>query len=413
MKFKYLFIITIFFIVSGCNNNASKRDLDEEQKIYINETTKNYGGLIELYKKRLKASGSSDNSDTRFKLAQAYYLSEDFSSAKRTLSPLVDQTQDDNILVLYGNILSKTKSPNYNSANEYLNRALQINPKNGEAYNLKGIIEIKLGKYDAANYSFNKSREMFYDENKVLNNLAMLAILGKDYRTAYDYLNILYNKGYRNKTVLYNLIFTLVKLDKVQVAKELCIQNKISNQSTILLEELKRVEPNKSVNFNEIAPPPDEMKKAYSEEQKVNIIAKQPIQTIKKSKNIPIAKANKSAIVYSNLIAVRSTEHKSFSRITLETKEKLNSSQYSLQKGLDNSFKIKLIKVNLSSTNIDQIIKSIKDSNRNFVNVTAEYSTNKTLTINIKVKNVSNYKILYLGKSKSGHRISVDFYLAQ
>ncbi|WP_392560892.1 hypothetical protein RHO12_06715 [Orbus sturtevantii] len=411
MKAKFLFMFTIFFIITGCQNDTTKRDLDEEQKIYINETTKNYGGLIELYKNRLK---NSDTADTRLKLAQAYYLSEDFSSAKRTLSPLVDQTKDDNMLVLYGNILSKTKSPNYNIANKYLDRALEINPKNGEAYNLKGIIEVKLGKHDAAEYSFKKSREMFYDENKVLNNLAMLAILDKDYLAAYDYLNVLYNKGYRNKTVLYNLVFALVKLDKVSVAKELCIQNKMSNQPTILLEELKQVEPNKGVNFNELIPTPNEMKKAYTEEQNANSIPKQPIKITENSKNnAPIVKPNKTTAVNTDLIAIRSGEHKYFSRITIETDKKLNSTQYSIQKGLDNSFKIKLININLSSTNIDQIIKNIKDSNRNFADVTAQYNANKTLTINFKVKNISNYKILYLGKAKNGHRISVDFYLAQ
>ncbi len=288
MKGNYLYILIILFVITGCQskNNALKRNLDEEQKIYINETTKNYGGLIELYKNRLR---KSDTQETRFKLAQAYYLSEDYGSSIRILSPVIDNTQDDKMLVLYANILSKMKSSygsvdgysqtsssrinsaNYDKAKQYLEKALLINPKNGEAYNLKGIIEVKSGQYDAADYSFNQARDLFYDENKVLNNLSMLAILDKNYLKAYDYLNILYNKGYRNKTVLYNLVFTLIKLNKESVAKELCVENKMSNQPAILIEELKQVESSKTVHFsNELRTTPEEIKRIYETEKNID-----------------------------------------------------------------------------------------------------------------------------------------------
>ena len=404
MKAKYLFIFAILVIMTGCQNSSFNRDLAEDQKIYILETTKNYGGLIEIYKTQLK---HSDSEKTRYKLAQAYYLSMDYDSAERVLNPIVTKTKNDNVLVLYGRVLSEIKIPRYQEAIKYLEQALQFNPKNGEAYNLKGIVQVKLGQFDAARYSFNKSRELFYDENKVLNNLATLSIMDKDYLTAYNYLNILYNKGYRNKTVLHNLLFTLVKLDKLTIAKQFCIEHKISKQPTILIEELKKVEPNNNFNFNELVPTADKMKKSYEKEQIIQN------KTVKKTTgNIPNNTVNAALNKQGNhIMAVRSGEHASFSRIVLETNNKLASEQYNITMVSDHLVQIKIPNIELSALNTDQIIKKIKNSDRNFTNVTAQYNVDKTLIINIQVKNVSEPKISYMGKGKIGHCLAIDFYI--
>ncbi|MBX4133812.1 tetratricopeptide repeat protein [Frischella sp. Ac48] len=404
MKAKYLFIFAILVIMTGCQNSSFNRDLAEDQKIYILETTKNYGGLIEIYKTQLK---HSDSEKTRYKLAQAYYLSMDYDSAERVLNPIIAKTKNDNVLVLYGRVLSEIKIPRYREAIKYLEQALQFNPKNGEAYNLKGIVEVKLGQYDAARYSFNKSRELFYDENKVLNNLATLSIMDKDYLTAYNYLNILYNKGYRNKTVLHNLLFTLVKLDKLTIAKQFCIEHKISKQPTILIEELKKVEPNNNFNFNELVPTADKMKKSYEKEQ---IIQNKTVE--KTTGNIPNNTVNAALNKQGNhIMAVRSGEHASFSRIVLETNNKLASEQYNITMVSDHLVQIKIPNIELSALNTDQIIKKIKNSDRNFINVTAQYNVDKTLIINIQIKNVSKPKISYMGKGKIGHCLAIDFYI--
>lgn len=405
MKAKYFFIFAIIVITTGCQNSSFKRDLAEEQRIYILETTKNYGGLVEIYKNQLKVS---DSEKTRFKLAQAYYLSMDYDSALRALKPIINESKNDNVLVLYGRVLSEIKNPKeqqprYQEALQYLNLALEFNPKNGEAYNLKGIVEVKLGQYDAARYSFIKSRELFYDENKVLNNLATLSLLDKDYLTAYDYLNILYNKGYRNKTVLHNLLFTLVKLDKITLAKQFCKEHKLSNRPEILIEELKKVEPNTTVNFNELVPPAGQMKKNYEK------VKNAEENTNNQKNNIPQNDIVKSK--GNNLVAIRSGEHKSFSRITFETTSKLTKEQYSIQISSDNVLQIKLFNVELSTLNINQIINKIKNSDRNFSSVSAQYTDQGVLVINLKIKNVTEPKISYMGKGQKGHCTSIDFYL--
>lgn len=261
MKLRYVFLLLLPMLIAGCQNSSLNRNLDEEQKIYIHETTKNYGGLIELYKNQLKRN---DTEQTRVKLARVYYLSIDYDSARQILRPVVPITKDDEVLVLYSRILYKLGK--YEDSLNNLGKALELNVKNGEAYNLRGILQVRLGQYDAAYHSFNQSRQMFYDENKVINNLAMLSILDKDYNAAYNHLNILYRKGYRNSALLYNLLYTLVKLDKITLANQFCIEHKLSDRPVILIQELKNIDPNKTVRFTKIVPSLSEMQEKYDSE---------------------------------------------------------------------------------------------------------------------------------------------------
>lgn len=418
MKAKQLFIFSIFLVIlTGCQNNSSKRNLDDEQKIYIHETTKNYGGLIDIYKDRLK---HSDTVETRFKLAQVYFLSSDYDASIKTLNPIIDKTQDDNALALYGRNLSKKGK--YKKALAYLEKAHSINPKNGEVLNLLGIVQIRLGQYDAARNSFEKSREMFYDENKILNNLAMLDILGKNYLAAYKNLNILYKKGYRNNALLHNLLYTLVKLDRIDAAKQLCMQHKLSNQPVILIQELKKVEP--AVHVNKLVPDQDEMKSQYAKE-KDKLVTADPAKTVNTVNNVKQQPAspvptntgnnqkNTTPVVNSTtgkaaLIAIRSGEHKSFSRITFETSKLLSKAQYDIKDIGNNHVQITLSDIELMGTTVEQIIKRISKSDRNFTNISAKYNADKSLVIDIQIKNVSNFRAFYAGKEK-GDCLAFDF----
>ena len=271
---KFMVVCSMLLFVVGCQNSTLKYNVDEQQKIYINETTKNYGGLIELYKQRLQRA---DTEDTRHKLARAYYQSNDFQAVKRVLEPIIKKTKNDGILILYGHVESRLG--HNDTALEYLNKAIEINSKNGEAYNVKGIVLLKKRQYDAARYAFNEARDNFYDENKVTNNLAMLSILNKEYSEAYNHLNILYTKGYRDQTILHNLLFTLVKLDKMQLAKSFCITHKLSNEPDILVQELKRIEPIDAIKFNEVKPSQSDNQKLYTTEKVAEQLASNNIKT--------------------------------------------------------------------------------------------------------------------------------------
>ncbi|MWP62652.1 tetratricopeptide repeat protein [Gilliamella sp. Pas-s25] len=451
IKAKFIVVCSMLFLVVGCQNSTLRYDLNEQQKIYIHETTKNYGGLIELYKQRLQRS---DTEDTRYKLAQIYYLSNDFEAAKRTLSPVLNKSKNDNLFALYAHV--ESKMGHNDTALEYLDKAIAINRKNGEAYNIKGIVLLKKKQYDAARYAFNLARENFYDENKVTNNLAMLSILNKDYNEAYKHLNILYTKGYRDQTILHNLLYTLVKLNKMQLAKSFCLSHRLSNDPEILIQELKQIEPVDAIKFNEITPTQSDNQKQYTTEKiasqqvsktdtvvkpkketnsqtttKSEISAKlsnvtkletetEPKQTAvtnsKTDTNLAISKQNKQAnqvTTQSTILAVRSGEHGKFSRITFETVNQLTKSQYKIEKISPREFKLSFYDVTLPTAGINYIINRISRSDRDFANITGSLTTEKTLILQIKTKQDSIVKDFDAGPNSNGkaHCFVFDFYL--
>ena len=446
---KFMVVCSMLLFVVGCQNSTLKHDVDEQQKIYINETTKNYGGLIELYKQRLQRA---DTEDTRHKLARAYYQTNDFQAVKRVLEPIIKKTKNDGILILYGHVESRLG--HNDTALEYLNKAIEINSKNGEAYNVKGIVLLKKRQYDAARYAFNEARENFYDENKVTNNLAMLAILNKDYTEAYNQLNILYTKGYRDQTILHNLLFTLVKLDKMQLAKSFCLTHKLSNEPDILVQELKRIEPIDAVKFNEVKPSQSDIQKQYTTEKvagqlafnnsetEVAIKSKNQNKSANSTKSLTPAKSgsnvklsnmtkldatnsptnvastsskqtDKATTTQSTILAVRSGEHGKFSRITFETEAKLSKKNYSIEKISPTEFKLSFYDVTLPTEGIDRIIKRISNSERDFATVKGNLTAEKTLILEIKTKQNSIVKDFYAGSNSKGkaHCFAFDFYL--
>ena len=442
---KFMVVCSMLLFVVGCQNSTLKYDVNEQQKIYINETTKNYGGLIELYKQRLQRA---DTEDTRHKLARAYYQSNDFQAVKRVLEPIIKKTKNDGILILYGHVESRLG--HNDTALEYLNKAIEINNKNGEAYNVKGIVLLKKRQYDAARYAFNEARENFYDENKVTNNLAMLSILNKDYSEAYKQLNILYTKGYRDPTILHNLLFTLVKLDKMQLAKSFCLAHKLSNEPDILVQELKRIEPIDAIKFNEVKPSQSDIQKQYTTEKaagqlafnntEAEVVIKSKNQTkltnsTKSGSNVKLSnmtkldstdsstnvaststfqkQTDKTTTTQSTILAVRSGEHGKFSRITFETEAKLSNKSYKIEKISPTEFKLSFYDVTLPSEGIDKIIKRISGSERDFATVQGTLTAEKTLILEIKTKQNSIVKDFYAGPNSKGkaHCFAFDFYL--
>ena len=442
---KFMVVCSMLLFVVGCQNSTLKYDVNEQQKIYINETTKNYGGLIELYKQRLQRA---DTEDTRHKLARAYYQSNDFQAVKRVLEPIIKKTKNDGILILYGHVESRLG--HNDTALEYLNKAIEINSKNGEAYNVKGIVLLKKRQYDAARYAFNEARENFYDENKVTNNLAMLSILNKDYTEAYNQLNILYTKGYRDQTILHNLLFTLVKLDKMQLAKSFCLTHKLSNEPDILVQELKRIEPIDAIKFNEVKPSQSDIQKQYTTEKaagqlafnntEAEVVIKSKNQTkltnsTKSGSNVKLSnmtkldstdsstnvaststfqkQTDKTTTTQSTILAVRSGEHGKFSRITFETEAKLSNKSYKIEKISPTEFKLSFYDVTLPSEGIDKIIKRISGSERDFATVKGTLTAEKTLILEIKTKQNSIVKDFYAGPNSKGkaHCFAFDFYL--
>lgn len=489
MKKLTLIVLCSAVILSGCQNNSLKAKKDEAQKIYILENTRNYGGLVEIYRDRLK---QQDTEETRLKLANLYYVMSNYNSSLFYLKPIVNTSKSPKVALLYAKNLMNKANPNDDKrstvsennsfenrrltekqqllqARRYVEKAITFDKNDGEAYNVLGIIQVRLQQLDNAELSFNKARSLFYDDIKVLNNLGMIAILQKDYRKAYDYLMQLYSNGNRESILVNNLFFSIVKLGDYNLARKLCIEHKLSDRPDILINELKYAEPKDVINVNFVEPSVEKIKAEYYDDliQGNNVnsvneaqIATQNSSASSESKNDenndwsnainlssmrqlsvgsntkdklkslqnnnipknqpyavkPIAPASKiqppvNRPSKSRIIDMRVGEHRDYSRLVIETSSK---ARYSLQKVNDQYYTITIRDVTLDDRLVKLITERVNKSNRNFLFVKVYSEVGKGIIINLMTKNVINIKESYLAPQENyKHCFVFDFFSKQ
>ncbi|QIQ21317.1 hypothetical protein IPMB12_06225 [Zophobihabitans entericus] len=439
---------------------------EEEQKVYILEATRNYGGLIEIYRNRLQ---QNDTEETRIKLANLYYLTNNYESSMFYLKPIIEKTQSSQVFLLYGKNVMKTADGNQSDlikAQGYVEKSLAIDPNNGEAYNVLGIIQVRLQQLDKAELSFNQARVLFYDETKVINNLAMISILQKNYRKSYAYLTQLYSKGNREPIVINNLFFTIVKLGDYNFAKSFCLEHKLSDFPDILINELKYVEPKEMVNHTFLAPNVIDVKIEHSndlaEGSKIKgaepAVQSTPVATTAMTKGATVAAtpvtandktkasdtevnnilqsmtllpqsgetkaettattttstvkpvATTAAVVEgkNKVIDTRVGEHKDYTRLVIES---ANRDGYLLTKVSDQQYTITMNNIDIDSKMIDRLVSRIKTNNRDMVSVRVEQTAQNGIVIHLTTKGVVKVKESYLPpQSKYKHCFVFDFY---
>ena len=248
-KLIYLALALSALIISGCQNSLfDEKKIDQQQKEYILSKVHNYQGMIQLYRDKLS---QKDERDTRYRLAELYYQVEDYESSRHYLKPLLANTKEEKGWLLEGKNLLETE--NTAEALAAIERVLRLNPDNGEAWNLRGVLLAKSGDFALAEQAFREARLRFVDDNIVLNNLAMLAIMQEDYAVARDYLMPVYARGNISQKMQHNLVFVLVKLQDFQGAEEILRQDKMYSNRDGLLESLARVKPRPQQQLRETA----------------------------------------------------------------------------------------------------------------------------------------------------------------
>lgn len=248
-KLSYLALALSALIISGCQNSLfDEKKIDQQQKEYILSKVHNYQGMIQLYRDKLS---QKDERDTRYRLAELYYQVEDYESSRHYLKPLLANTKEEKGWLLEGKNLLETE--NTAEALAAIERVLRLNPDNGEAWNLRGVLLAKSGDFALAEQAFREARLRFVDDNIVLNNLAMLAIMQEDYAVARDYLMPVYARGNISQKMQHNLVFVLVKLQDFQGAEEILRQDKMYSNRDGLLESLARVKPRPQQQLRETA----------------------------------------------------------------------------------------------------------------------------------------------------------------
>ncbi|TDQ57632.1 tight adherence protein D [Mesocricetibacter intestinalis] len=236
-KVLFLGFIISLSACSGLGKAPTQDSFSAKEKLY--ESTRNYGGLVSLYRDALKAN---DEPLTRYKLASSYYKKGDNKSSLLYLSPLLTAQNplEEKAGVLQVRNLIQLQE--YDKAISAANGLIGKYPKNGEIYNLRGISFAQVGRLANAKDDIIKARELFIDDVTAINNLAMLSIINGDYRNATEILLPQYLNGVKDPRLIHNLVFALVKNNDTDYALDIIRKERLNTSPEDLIASLKQAE---------------------------------------------------------------------------------------------------------------------------------------------------------------------------
>ncbi|WP_145590155.1 tetratricopeptide repeat protein [Yersinia aleksiciae] len=234
-KFKSIITVSTFILlINGCtSNNMSKKDFSHRESILLKAN--NYGGLISLYRDKLK---TKEDDSVRLKLSNAYYLAGDSKSSLYYLQPIVDKENEPFYILQAKNLINNN---DIIAAKIAVKKLLSISPTNAEAHNLNGIILANDGEIHKSEAAFEKSRALFIPDGTAMNNLAVVAMLDDRYTDAVRILLPDYLAGNKNPLMLHNLVFSLIQLGDIQYAKKIIIADKMAVDPDELILALSQV----------------------------------------------------------------------------------------------------------------------------------------------------------------------------
>lgn len=318
-------LLGLLFLVSGCQSIFDdSAELDNKQQEFILSKVNNYRGLINLYREKLNAK---ENPTDRYKLAKYYYLLEDYESSRLYLKPLMENRPDEDVLLLEGqNLLALGQNSEALSA---IAKVLEMNPDNGEAWNIRGILLAQGGSFRDAYQAFESARMRFVDETIIINNLAMLAIIQEDYAKARDYLIPMYRRGQTSQKMLHNLVFVLVKLNDYSGAENVIHEHNMYENTDGLLTSLSRVKPRSPLELQQMISSDaiNSLTQSLGENSNKNPTSIPPISYDKEQKITTAERGKTQAAVDKNLneiYSVRTGQHKKYFRMTIESAHLIN-----------------------------------------------------------------------------------------
>jgi tight adherence protein D len=231
---KSIIIVSFCTILSGCNLLEGKTARDDKVKETVLLQTKDYDGLINLYRGSLK---ERNNPQDRFKLAFYYHEAGDYKSSLYYLEPLAGENSETDILLTKDLIYLGQ----YNKALAVTQNMIKRNPNNAEAWNLQGVASALNGDSVAARRFLLSARDHFLADEKSINNLAMLSIMDGDYSDAVAMLLPQYFRGKKSRVMMHNLVFALVKTSDLQSAYNIIERENLSEHPYDLIESLSQV----------------------------------------------------------------------------------------------------------------------------------------------------------------------------
>ena len=171
----------------------------------------NHVGLIDLYKEQLLQAETIQEADSsRYQLGLTYLEAHDPESTLFYIDPVAQakRANADTLLLQSRALLALEKT---NEALQSATDAQAMDGNDPRITNQLGLIYSHMGDYQEARRFFRKAREGMLDDAIVMNNLAMIDILEKNYKEAVDRLMPLYNTGQADDRVIANLVVALVR----------------------------------------------------------------------------------------------------------------------------------------------------------------------------------------------------------
>ncbi|GAM61488.1 flp pilus assembly protein tadD [Vibrio ishigakensis] len=211
-------IILLSLFLSGCATTGQ----EEQQTIEQLTVSKNYAGLVEVYKS--KVIENDQDWDAQQKLAEAYLKSGDVESANFYVQRVIDLSDQPSgsAYFLKGKILAKNFD--FEGALQHYSQALALGLIDAELYMQRGIALAQTKKYETALDSFNLARLRGFNETAVKNNIAMVYIYQGDFQSAVDILLPVYEQDTTNSKVSSNLKLSLMKLEATEDSNETSVE---------------------------------------------------------------------------------------------------------------------------------------------------------------------------------------------
>lgn len=230
--FKRALVVIILGLLSGCaSSQRASSDLSDVNKEKMFVEANNYEQLIEFYKNELK---QQESAESRLKLGQAYLDHGDAESAVFVVSQLSQSDHSSQSeLILAKSFFALGQ---HEEAKKHVENVLTLDDANGEAYNLLGVILATQGEISLAEEKFIQARRQFYLDSVVKNNLATIYLIQQQYQKSYQLLSSVYQTNPDDETTRANLIVTLIKLDRVDEARELLAADYKAEQVSAIIK---------------------------------------------------------------------------------------------------------------------------------------------------------------------------------
>ncbi|XYQ55164.1 tetratricopeptide repeat protein [Pectobacterium carotovorum] len=229
---KIVSLVISAFLLSGCVMSTPKSSDKVVSQEDILLKTKNYNGLINLYRNWMKVN---DNYDTRLKLSNYYYLAGDYKSSLYYLQALNAKPDMKVYMLQAKNMIALG---DYGPAVRVTDKMLQNTPQSAEAYNLRGVALALSGKLNEGQQAIDKSRALFIEDDVALNNLAMIAMMDGRYQDSVGLLLPQYLRGRKAEKMLRNLVVSLVKVGDRRYARTIIENENLSRNPDELIDAL-------------------------------------------------------------------------------------------------------------------------------------------------------------------------------